>query len=80
MPLRNPEADAKKFGFNLGEVEADLGGVLDTLVGSAIAGRFPAVPSGEACKYCLVRSWCREKHEPSGESKKVLAVLREAGS
>ncbi|MCM2316840.1 MAG: PD-(D/E)XK nuclease family protein [Thermoanaerobaculia bacterium] len=76
MPLRNPEADATKFGFNLAAVEADLESVLGTLVGSAIAGRFPAVPSSEACKYCLVRNWCREKHEPSDDDASVLEILR----
>ncbi|MFA6956680.1 MAG: PD-(D/E)XK nuclease family protein [Thermoanaerobaculia bacterium] len=80
MPLRNPEADETKFGFNLSAVEADLGAVLDTLVGSAVAGRFPAVPSAEACKYCLVRSWCREKHEPSGDDASVLEILRRDGA
>lgn len=80
MPLRNPEADATKFGFNLAAVEADLDAVLGTLVGAAIAGRFPAVPSAEACKYCLVRSWCREKHEPSGDDASVIEILRRDGA
>ncbi|MBI2213618.1 MAG: PD-(D/E)XK nuclease family protein [Acidobacteria bacterium] len=76
LPLRDPEAKPEKFSFNLGAVEETLTGVLDTLVGAAMDGRFPAVPSIDACKYCLIRHWCRERHVQAGEQRKVLDVLR----
>ncbi len=76
MPLRDPDSNATKFSFNLSAVESDVRKVLDTLAGSAILGRFPAVPSKDTCKYCLVRNWCREKHEPSEPEGSALEVLR----
>ncbi|MGK2858869.1 MAG: PD-(D/E)XK nuclease family protein [Thermoanaerobaculia bacterium] len=78
MPLRDPDSDPAKFSFKLSEIESDLTGVLDTLVEAATAGRFPAVPSKEACKYCQVRNWCRERHEPSEAGVSVLEILRGA--
>lgn len=77
LPLRDPDLKPEKFSFSLAAVEEGLRSTLETLVGAAIAGRFPAVPSKDACKYCFVRHWCRERHETEEAGHSVLELLGE---
>jgi len=63
-PLGDPTLDPGKYSFNLGEKREAILQNLTTLFEGVLAGRFPAMPSDEACHFCVVGLWCRTRHDP----------------
>ncbi|HVT01921.1 MAG TPA: PD-(D/E)XK nuclease family protein [Thermoanaerobaculia bacterium] len=63
-PLGDPRLDPGRYSFNLGEKRALVLENLTTLFEGILKGRFPAMPSEEACTYCVVGPWCRTRFDP----------------
>jgi hypothetical protein len=80
LPLRAPDAKPDKFRIEMGAIAAPLQEILDTLVRGALAGRFPAIPSDDACGFCIVSSWCRTRHDTRESSAATCGgVLEQLG-
>jgi RecB family exonuclease len=70
-PLRVDSSSADRFGFGLAERHERLTAMLDLLGRSIFEGRFPAVPWGDACDYCIIRHWCRTANDPRAKARAV---------
>jgi RecB family exonuclease len=63
-PLRVDSSEAGKYEFQLAERFEHLTAMLDLLGDTIFDGRFPAVPFGDVCNYCVIKAWCRTRNDP----------------
>ena len=62
-PIADPRSGSEKFSFRLWERKDSLRETLELFSRSIVAGRFPALPSKDNCKYCPATLSCRSKHD-----------------